>query len=386
MKFITIDHMNIFLRNTCLLVLLTSLSTISVFAGDPARYGSAGGAQLLINSWGRSSGWGNANVAGVAGSESFYLNPAGLARTNQTEMVFARTNWLRGTDININNFSFTQNIGKSGDNVFGISLMSFDLGNIEITTTQQPDGGLGTYKPSFMNLGFGYGRRFTNSISGGVVARVISEAIPDVRTSGLCFDAGVQYATTLRPDKASIKKDDVKFGISIRNIGPDMQTRGDGISTKAQLPDAEYESTVNHRPASVQLPSLINIGAAYDIKVDGDSTTWFHRLTPAINYNYNAFNPDFLSVGLEYSYKEILMLRVGYNYHEGTFAYDTRRDAHTGINAGVSVQIPFISKSQQRAGKSDYTSVAIDYSYRPTNPFSGTHTYGLRINFDSGRR
>ena len=50
------------------------------------RVGSAGASELLINPFGRSSGWGSANIAGVTGLEGQYSNVAGLASTEKTLM------------------------------------------------------------------------------------------------------------------------------------------------------------------------------------------------------------------------------------------------------------------------------------------------------------
>ena len=52
---------------------------------EAIRSGSAGASELLINPYGRSSGWGAANVAGVSGLEGQYSNVAGLASIEQTE-------------------------------------------------------------------------------------------------------------------------------------------------------------------------------------------------------------------------------------------------------------------------------------------------------------
>ncbi|MCK9481007.1 MAG: PorV/PorQ family protein [Bacteroidia bacterium] len=362
-----------------ILVLSTGLFIISSSnASDPARFGTAGAPQLTINGWARSSGWGNANVSGVRGAESFYFNPAGLAKTRQTELVFARTAWLLGTGININNVAFTQNIGKSGSDVIGISLMSYEIGNIQITTVQQPDGGLGTYRPSFMNLGFGYGKKFTDAISGGIVTRLIQEQIPDVKMVGVCFDAGVQYATSSNPN-SKLKKDDIKFGISLRNIGPSMTPSGDGLTRKSTIQGAGYESSMFSRADAVQFPALIHIGGSYDIKLDRDEDVYFNRLTIGANYNYNNFSPNLTSIGLEYAYKEIFMVRTGYNFQQGGFNYDTRNDALTGFSAGASVEIPLAAKGNTE----NKSTIAIDYSYRSTNPFNGIHSFGLRINIDS---
>jgi opacity protein-like surface antigen len=373
------------MKKTIIKTVLAAIITISVLplkAGDEARWGSAGATQLLINGWARSSGWGNSNVAGVSGIESFFLNPAGLAKTAQTDLAFARTTWLSGTEIYINNFAFSQAIGKDGSDFIGISLMSFDMGNIPITTVQQPDGGLGTYRPSFLNLGFGYGKRFTNSINGGIVARLVQEQIPDINMSGIAFDAGVQYATSSNPD-SKVKQNDLKLGIAIKNIGPDMRPRGDGLTFKGQLQDVDYESSLYQRAALVQLPSLIHIGGSYDINLDADKDiTYDKRLTIAANFNYNPYSPNFTSLGMEFSFKDILMLRAGYNYSEGTLSFETRNDAHIGLCVGGTVQIPFVGKWDYKAG-SNRSTVAIDYSFRPSNPFSGTHTFGLRVLLDN---
>ncbi|MCO6495859.1 MAG: PorV/PorQ family protein [Bacteroidetes bacterium] len=371
-------EMKNFVKSILLVGFVMLLTSNNSLASDEARFGTAGAPQLTINGWARSSGWGNANVGGIRGAESFFFNPAGLAKTAQTELVFARTAWLMGTGISINNVAFTQNIGKSGSDVIGISLMSYEIGNINITTVQQPDGGLGTYRPSFMNLGFGYGKKFTKSISGGIVARIVQEQIPDVRMVGVCFDAGVQYAASSNPN-SKVKKDDLKFGISLRNIGPNMRPSGDGLTKKSTIQGAGYESSMFSRADEVQLPSLINIGGSYDFKLDKDPDVFFNRLTLAANYNFNAFSPNLTTVGLEYAYKEIFMIRTGYNFQQGGFNYETRNDALTGFCAGATVEIPLGGK-----GNSDNKStLAVDYSYRSTNPFNGVHSFGLRINIDS---
>ncbi len=352
--------------------------TLSAVAGDEARWGSAGAEQLRINSWGRNSGWGNSNVAGVRGVESFFLNPAGIAKTGRTELAAVRTNYLAGTDIFINSFAFVQRVGQDESDFIGMSLMQFDAGNIDITTVEQPDGGVGTYRPSVFNLGLAYGKAFTNSISGGFVTRIIQESITDIRMSGVSFDFGVQYATSFNPDN-TIKKDDLRLGVSFRNVGPDMRPAGDGLTYKANISGASYESSVNVRAASVQLPTLYNIGGAWDINLSKEKDKVYdYRMTLAANFNFNPYAPNFTSGGVEFAYKEILMLRTGYNYHKGAGKLETSGDAHTGFAWGISVDLlPLVGLK----GDDNNTSVAIDFSHRTTNPFSGTYTFGMRINW-----
>ena len=76
--------------------------------------------------------------------------------------------------------------------------MSMDFGEIEITTVELPDGGLGTYSPKFMNMSFLYARIFSNSIYGGATVKIISEQISNVGASGVALDAGIQYVNRIK--------------------------------------------------------------------------------------------------------------------------------------------------------------------------------------------
>jgi hypothetical protein len=96
-----------------------------------------------------------------------------------------------------------------------------------------------------------------------------------------------------------------------------------------------------------------------------------------MSFTSNTASSNQTALGLEYAYKEMLMLRAGYNYEKGIFNYDTRNNAYTGMNMGATVQLPIKSKTSEGSSV-----VGIDYSYRHTRPFSGTHTFGLRIQID----
>ena len=140
---------------TILIVALIIVPVKDNFAGNEQRAGQAGASELLINPWARSSGWAGANVACVRGLEGMFNNVAGLAFTPKTELIFSRTNWLMYNDNEavsyINTFGFAQKVGESG--VLALGIMSMDFGDIEITTEELPDGGIGTFSPKFMNIG-----------------------------------------------------------------------------------------------------------------------------------------------------------------------------------------------------------------------------------------
>jgi len=348
-------------------VALAGIMTIpqNTFAGNPDRAGQAGATELLINPWARSSGWAGANTAGAKGLEAMFLNVAGTAFTRKTELLFARTQWLKGTDININTFGLTQRVGETG--AIGLTIMSMDFGDIPITTTENPEGGLGTYSPQFMNIGVSYAKGFSDNIYGGITLKVVTEKTANVSARGVCFDAGIQYIAG--------KHDQIKFGIALKNVGPRMKFSGDGLSFKTPVPASTNGSnvmTVEHRSASFELPSLLNIGAGYDFYLKKDSASMkTHRITAMGTYTSNSFSKDEYKFGLEYGWKNMLMVRAGYTYEKGLWNKDERTTVFTGPSAGFTVEIPF--------GKNKST-FGLDYSYRATNPFNGTHSFGARVN------
>lgn len=340
----------------------------SVFAGNPDRIGQAGGMQLVMNPWAQSSGWGWSGVSGMRGLEALYLNVGGLAYTDATEIAFSNTNWLVGTDVSINSFGIAQTLG--GEGVLGIAIMTTDVGEIDVTTVSQPEGGVGTFSPRLNNITLAYAKRFTESISGGVLVKVHSESIANVKTQGVAIDAGIQYTETLNK-KDKLKKNDIKFGISLKNVGPDSKFAGDGLSFKANLPENDQAQTFNQRAAKYGLPTLINIGMSYDMRLDKSKETYFHRLTPALTFTSHAYARNQFTLGFEYGYKDVLMLRAGYAYEDQGIDYDTRTNAYTGLAAGFTYLLPLNKEKGSKFG--------LDYAFQHSNPFSGTHSIGVRI-------
>ncbi|HIE15823.1 MAG TPA: PorV/PorQ family protein [Bacteroidales bacterium] len=361
-----------------IVILFALLLSSFIYAGNDQRAGQAGASELLINPWARSSGFGGANSASIHGLEAIYLNVAGTAFTRSTELLFSHSNWLVGTDIAINSFGFSQKVGETG--VLSLALMSMDFGDIQITTVDLPEGGLGTFHPHYTNINLAYAKAFSNSIYGGINFKIINESISDLSAGGVAIDAGIQYVTGFGSykigDKTKRKTDNLMFGISMKNVGPTMKFKGDGMSFTGTVP-AGVTMTVEQRSADFELPSLIKIGFSYKIPIVFDVDTIKkernvkQELTIAGTFTSNSFIKDQYSLGLEYNFKNIIMVRAGYVYEKGLWDYETRTTAFTGPTAGLSVQIPL--------NKEKGSVFAIEYSYRDTDPFSGVHSIGARI-------
>lgn len=323
--------------------------TSSLFAGNPQRAGSAGAPELLINPWARSSGWGSVNIAGVRGVNASYLNIAGTAQTERTDVAFTNTQWLVGSDIAINAFGFNQKVGSNG--VLGANVTSFDYGEWERTTTANPDGTLGTISPTTVIIGISYAQRFTESILGGVNIKVYNQASPELTASAVCFDAGVQYITGAEKQ--------MKFGITLKNVGPSASYRGDGKSISLTIPSGGFTRTFEERSADFELPTTLSLAGSYDFNFAEQ------RLTVAAGFMSNSFEKDRYILGAEYALKETAMLRLGYTLYDNR-TEDRVTTVFSGLSAGLSVHVPM--------GESKFI---VDYSFTDTDRFDGVHAIGL---------
>lgn len=347
--------------------------TAHLMAGNPDRVGQAGATQLLINPWARSSGVNGMNVAGASGIESVINNPAGLSLTKRTEVVFSHTQWLSGSDIRINTFGFSQAFKRGG--VIGVSVMAFDFGDIERTTESNPDGGLGTFSPTIMNLGLSYAKAFTDHINVGFTTRMIHESMTDVAATGISFDAGVQYRALGETG------DKLKFGVALRNVGPAMRFAGDGLQQRATLNSNAFSSAVSRVGSKFEIPSYLAIGASYDFDLAEN-----HQLTALGSFYSHTFSNDQLGLGLEYKFRKMFMIRSAYTFEKGIWAdyainkklpdfmaNDVRLNPHTGLSLGATFELPF------KSGKDQTSRFALDYAYRLSNPYNGTHNIGIRL-------
>jgi len=343
-----------------LLSLVLVLPYSESFAGNKDRSGQAGAPELLINPWARSSGWASAATSRVVGLESMFANIAGLAFTKKTEVAFSYTDWLKGTDINILNFGIGQRLGESS--VIGVSVMSMQFGDLKETTTDQPEGTGATFSPTLLNINISFAKAFSNSIYGGITLKVISHTIPDASASGIALDIGINYVTG--------ERDQLRFGVVLKNWGPKMKYTGDGFSIKALFVDSDYSVTVNQRSESFELPAQLRIGASYDFLIKDVS-----RISVAGSFISNSFTKDQFSLGAEFSFREIFMLRAGYTYESNiteSIENSNRTNVYNGLSAGATVQVPF-NKDKPSSG------LAFSYSYQTTAHFNGTHVIGVKF-------
>ncbi len=381
----------------CTLIALLSVGTsYNVLAGNRDRSGQAGASHLLIDPWARTNGMANAGVAEIRGLESVYSNVAGLTNVKKTDFAFNRTQYLVGSNcgININALAFAQHLGKARDfGTLAISFSSMGFGNVQITTVNQPEGGLGTFSPSLSVIGIHYAKSFNNFIKGGVSLKIVNERIADLHATGFAIDAGVQYIAG--------KFENFKIGVTLKNIGLPMSYKGDGMSYRGRINNTTVEQTLAVRSAEYEMPSLLAIGISYDFLFFGGEYANMtkaeleeegltrddaaHRITLAGTFTANSYSRDIFALGLEYGFMNYFMVRAGYALENVTKRTETDEEGQelntilfnndsffAGPSVGATAVIP-LKKGNTGAR------IYIDYAYRFTNKWRGNHVMGIKI-------
>lgn len=341
--------------------------SLQAVAGNKDRTGQAGATELLINPWAQSTGVFGLNTAYVSGIEAMKNNIAGLAFVDKTDIGVSHGIYLTGSQVSINDLGVAQKLGNAG--VVGLNIMSVSFGDITMTDYNNPEG-YGTYHPQFLNIELGFAKEFSNSVHAGVAATFVSEQVSNINATGACFEAGIQYVTG--------KRDNFHFGVTLRNLGTNMRFSGNGFSINGENPQStpSFAVTTQYPTDKFEMPTYLNLGVSYDFYLDenhtkGGTDTPKHRLTVMGDFTSNSFENDYLGAGVEYSFREMLMLRAGYRYENGIGDPATSATMYEGFAAGITLQ-------KQLGDKGPV--LALDYSYRPTmRPANGVHMFSLRF-------
>jgi hypothetical protein len=329
-----------------------------LFAGNEDRVGSAGASHLLINPWARSSALGDAGIASANGLEASYMNIAGLAFTDQTQMKFNYSNWMGSAGISFNSAGIAQRVSESS--VIAISIQSMNYGDIPITTVENPEGNIGFFSPRTNVFNIGYARTFSSSIYGGINFKVISENISNLKATGIAIDAGIRYVTG--------EQEQVKFGITLKNVGPVMKYKGDGLAQQAAYVTTGFIASLEERSSAFEMPSLLSIGGSYDFIFNESN-----KLNLGLGFTANSFSNDQYRIGLDYGMTNERMafnIRGGYVYEKNLLDVENRSNALVGPTAGFSIDA-LVGKSKNALG--------VEYCARFAGIFGTIHTIGATI-------
>jgi hypothetical protein len=337
--------------------LVASLAVGFALSGDGfasgRRAGTAGAAELLIPMGARNIGLGGADIAGVSGAESMYYNPAGLVAIGKTEFGVNFMNYFAG--MNVTYFTLGTKVG--GSDALGFSLQALDIGDIPVTTIDNPEGTGETINPTFLTLNATYSRQFTDNIRFGVNGKLVSERIGEMSATAVAADFGLQYRSPAGID----------IGITMRNYGTSLKFDGTDIEFDSSIPYANPNATTRKTRldmASHELPVNLGLGVSYHREVGGG-----HAVTVSGMYLNNSYALDELHGGIEYDFRRTIYLRGGYQV---TLVPSDHPRSDKDTQFGLTLGFGFHLKLSGRK-------VMFDYAYRDMQLFSANQCFGVSI-------
>ncbi|MBI1803718.1 MAG: PorV/PorQ family protein [Ignavibacteriae bacterium] len=336
---------------THIIVALLALST-AVRAGRGDKTGTAAATELLIPVGARSIALGGACLATMTSIEAIHSNPAGLARAPySTVTMVSHMTYL--ADIAVNYAAVSTTIANVA--TLALSIKSLSVGDIFVTTEDNPDGTGEVTSPTVMVIGGTLARRVSDRISVGITSNLIYERMAKVAATDIAFNVGLQY-------NGLGGIDGLNFGVVIKNLGPRMRYDGDGLIREAKVDDAlRNSSPIKIAGSSSELPSTIEIGLGY--------------MRPVLESNYvvlsatfqnNNFADDEYRFGGEYVMQNIFSFRAGYVYSSP----EDGREYIYGLSTGIGIHTTL-----------ENVDIMTDYAYRAVKYFSGNHVVSLTVGF-----
>lgn len=343
------------IKKILFILLILSLSAIETFGGGQNRAGTSGAPELRIPLGARYLAMVGAPLASVSGLESIYWNPAGVD-ISQTDAnaIFSYRQYI--ADMNMNFVAVSGRLGDFG--TLGLSFRSLAIGDINVTTMDQPDGTGQIISPSYFVLGLTYSKQLTDRISIGANINLISESIARVNSSGFSFDFGVQY-------KDLFDVPGFALGVVVKNLGAPMSFTGNGLFVNANDPNASRGPTyLEISAASADLPSEIGIGLSYEKNFDEQNS-----LVVSASFQNNNYTYDDYKVGAEYSFKDIFFVRGGYLFSPQST--DDSPNIFQNYALGVGINLKEFSD----------VDLSFDYAYVPTKYFDANNAFSIRFGF-----
>ncbi|HKB84839.1 MAG TPA: PorV/PorQ family protein [Ignavibacteriaceae bacterium] len=343
------------LKRLLLILLIFGFSSAEMFGSGQNRAGTAGAPELRIPVGARYLGLSGSAIATVSGLEAIYWNPAGVdLSSTDANAMFSYRQYIADMSMD-----FAAVSGRLGDlGTLALSFRSLNIGDIPVTTLEQPDGTGQIFSPSYFVLGFTYSKALTDRISIGANFNLINESIDRANSTGFSFDFGVEYNNLFDVQGFAV-------GVVVKNLGPTMSFSGNGLYKQANDPSANRGPTFfQFAAASAELPSEIGLGLSYIRHFDDQNSVMVSGTFQNNNYTYDDYK-----FGLEYNFKDLLYVRGGY------LASFQSTDASPNIWQNYTLGVGVNTK--------EFSSIdlSVDYAYVPAKYFDANNVFSLRFGF-----
>ncbi len=343
------------LKRLLFILLILSFAAVETFGSGQDRAGTAAAPELRIPVGARYLAMVGAPIATVSGLEAIYWNPAGLdLSTTNANAMFSYRQYI--ADMNMDFVAVSGRLGSVG--TLGLSFRSLNIGNINVTTMDQPDGTGEILSPNYFVLGLTYSKQLTDRVAIGANFNIINESFGRVSGSSFSFDAGVEYRDLFSVSGLAV-------GVVVKNLGSSMKYSGNALFKMAEDPTSSRGPTYYQiDAASAQLPSEIAIGVSYLKRFDEQNS-----LSVSGTFQNNNYTYDNYKIGLEYSFENTFYLRGGYLFTPQATSATPDIFQNYSLGAGVNLM------------KYSGIDLSVDYAYVPVKYFSANNVFSIRIGF-----
>jgi len=333
-----------------ILIIVVPLSAQRISSSSISKVGTTVAQFLKIDVSARSIGMGGSFVAVSNDASAIYINPAGLARVNGYQAMFTHTEWIAGTNYDFG--AVALNLTDIGS--IGLMVSSFSSGDMEVTTTSDPDGTGEFFDVQDLLVGLSYSRNLTDNFSIGFTGKFIYQKIWRSDASTFALDVGTLFDTPFWG---------VVLGTSIRNFGANMKLEGRD-SKFAYDPDSRNTGNVNVVNAEYELkdypiPLYFQVGLSKTLELSEQNKLIIAVDAVTPNDNYEAVN-----TGFEYAWNEAVFLRAGY---KSLFQDDSEEGMTAGI--GFNLRLEGTMKLQ------------LDYAYADFGRLDNSQRFTLMLHF-----
>lgn len=334
-------------------VIIIAISSLGL--GQSSRMGSASSTQLLVVPSAKHLSGGGA-AATATGMDATFWNPAGLAMSeNSIDAIFSNRQYF--ADIENSFFGVATDIGSYK---MGVTVRSFNMGDINETTVFFPDGTGQVFTPNFSILGGTIAKKLSDNTSVGMNVNYIREGFGRVTASGMAFDLGVQY-------KGLLGRENLDVGFTLKNFGSPVKYDGPGLGVFAEPSGADRPTEYYKLDAAAfDLPFTFDMAISY--KVAGADV--------GATYTSNYYSTDELKLTVGYQMLGIGSIGVGLQTSGAAQEIDAAdSDWYTnpsdGVSFGASVDMSrFVGMN-----------MSVDYSMLPMGDFGTNSVLALRVAF-----
>jgi hypothetical protein len=336
------------LRIALLGALITVVLVPAALPQNLTKTGTSAAPFLKIGVGSRAVGMGGAFTATADDITAIYWNPGGLANLYSQEATFNHVRWI--ADVNFDYAAFATYLPDFGTLGTFVSVLSMD--EMLVRTTDQPEGSGEYFSAGAMAIGISYARNLTDQFSIGGNVKYVREYLWNMSATGVALDIGTIYKIPVL--------NEFRLAASISNFGTKMKLEGRDNLKILQVGGGEGNLiNTDVELESFDLPLTFRVGVAADVmKIDE------HRVTTALDAVHPNDNTEYLNVGAEYAWNEMVFIRGGW---KSLF----ERDTEQGITAGIGLHYRVAGEFK----------IKVDYAYQDWGRLKNVHylTFGVKF-------